>query len=107
MFLAGIPDSGLQWFTGVSALTIKGDISRGYLNGNTPATSTGNTTANGIGASARIGWAFDTTKNIKLTPYASYTADQHQVRRLHRNDRRLPGADRRLYRPRADVAAWR
>lgn len=73
VFLASIPDKGLQWFTGVSALTIKGDISRGYLNGNTPATSTGNTAAKGVGASARIGWAFDTTKNIKLTPYASYT----------------------------------
>ena len=73
VFLAGIPDSGLQCFTGVSALTISGDISRGYLNGNTPTTSTGSTTANGIGASARIGWAFDATKHIKLTPYASYT----------------------------------
>ena len=73
VFLAAIPDKGLQWFAGVSALTIKGDISRGYLNGNTPATSTGNTSAKGVGASARIGWAFDTTKNIKLTPYASYT----------------------------------
>jgi probable HAF family extracellular repeat protein len=73
VFLAGIPDTGLQWFTGVSALTIKGDISRGYLNGNTPATSTGSTTANGIGTSARIGWAFDATKAIKLTTYASYT----------------------------------
>lgn len=73
LFIAAMPDSGLQWLASASVLTIKGDITRGYLNGTTPASSTGSTRGNGFGLSARIGWAFDAMKGVKITPFASYT----------------------------------
>ncbi|WP_147292573.1 autotransporter domain-containing protein [Undibacter mobilis] len=73
LFIAAMPDTGLQWLASASVLTIKGDITRGYLNGNAPASSTGSTRGNGFGALARIGWAFDAMKGVKITPFASYT----------------------------------
>lgn len=74
LFLARMPDAGLQWLVGSTGLTLKGDITRGYLNGNSPASSTGNTTANGYGATARIGWTFDNVwRATQVTPFASYT----------------------------------
>lgn len=73
-FIARVPESGLQWLVGVSGLHISGDVDRGYHNGNTLVTSRGNTTGNGYGAEARLGWTFDQlAANMKLTPFASYT----------------------------------
>ncbi|HEY5378310.1 MAG TPA: autotransporter domain-containing protein [Pseudolabrys sp.] len=74
LFLARMPDAGLQWLVGATGLTLKGDVTRGYLNGNSPASSTGNTTANGYGATARIGWTFGNVwRFTQVTPFASYT----------------------------------
>jgi uncharacterized protein YhjY with autotransporter beta-barrel domain len=74
VFLARVPDAGLQWLVGVNGMTLKGDITRGYLNGGSPASSTGSTTANGYGATGRLGWTFDNVwRMTQLTPFASYT----------------------------------
>lgn len=81
VFLSRVPDAGLQWLVGVSGLTLKGDVTRGYLNGNTPTSSTGNTTGNGYGVTGRIGWTFDNVwRATQVTPFASYT-----VSRMHFN----------------------
>lgn len=73
-FIARVPNSGLQWLLGISGITLKGDISRGYLNGTTQVSSQGNTTANGYGLSGRVGWTFDKVWPAMLvTPFASYT----------------------------------
>ncbi len=53
--------------------TMKGDVTRGYLNGVTPTTSTGHTSGNGYGATARIGWGFAMLPQVTVTPFASYT----------------------------------
>jgi probable HAF family extracellular repeat protein len=73
-FLARVPDAGLQWLLGVNGTTLSGDINRGYLNGSGQAYSQGSTTANGYGATARIGWSFNNVlPATQVTPFASYT----------------------------------
>jgi hypothetical protein len=81
VFVARVPDAGLQWLVGVNGLTLKGDVNRGYLNGSGLASSQGNTTANGVGAIARIGWTFDNVlRETQVTPFASYA-----ISRMHLN----------------------
>lgn len=72
-FLARAPNTGLQWLVGGSVINLKGDIARGYLNGVTPSISTGSTSGNGYGATARIGWGFAMLPQVTVTPFASYT----------------------------------
>jgi probable HAF family extracellular repeat protein len=79
VFLARIPDAGLQWFVGVDGTALTGDVTRGYLNGSSPVSSHGNTDAVGYGATARIGWTFeDVIVRTQITPFAAYTyTNQH------------------------------
>jgi probable HAF family extracellular repeat protein len=73
-FIAHVPDAGLQWLAAIGGTTITGDVTRGYLNGNDPAYSKGTSGGRGVGAMARIGWAFnDLLPTTQLTPFASYT----------------------------------
>ncbi len=73
-FVARVPDAGLQWLLGVDGTTLSGDINRGYLNGSGAAYSAGSTTANGYGATARVGWSFNNLlPGTQVTPFASYT----------------------------------
>ena len=72
-FIARTPDTGLQWLLGASLIALRGDITRGYLNGVTPASSTGSASGNGYGATARIGWGFAVLPQVTVTPFASYT----------------------------------
>ncbi|HEX3440136.1 MAG TPA: autotransporter domain-containing protein [Pseudolabrys sp.] len=73
-FVARVPDAGLQWLVGVNGLTLKGDIDRGYLNGSSLASSSGNTSANGYGLTGRAGWTFDRLlPKTQVTPFVSYT----------------------------------
>jgi uncharacterized protein with beta-barrel porin domain len=73
-FIARAPDTGWQWLVGGSALTLKGDVTRGYLNGASPSFSTGSTSGNGYGGVARIGFGFAAAPQVTVTPFASYTA---------------------------------
>lgn len=73
VFLAHLPDTGLQWLAGATAMTLKGDVTRGYLNGVSPSSSTGSTSGDGHGFIARAGWAFAALPQTKVTPFASYT----------------------------------
>ena len=74
VFLARVPNAGLQWLAGVNGLTLKGDIDRGYLNGSGLASSSGSTTANGYGLTGRVGWTFDRLlPKTQVTPFVSYT----------------------------------
>jgi uncharacterized protein YhjY with autotransporter beta-barrel domain len=74
VFLARVPNAGLQWLAGVNGLTLKGDIDRGYLNGSGLAFSSGSTTANGYGLTGRVGWTFDRLlPKTQVTPFVSYT----------------------------------
>jgi hypothetical protein len=72
-FIARTPDTGLQWLLGGSLIALRGDITRGYLNGVTPTSSTGSASGNGYGATARIGWGFAVLPQVTVTPFASYT----------------------------------
>ncbi len=72
-FIARVPNAGLQWLVGGSLINLQGDITRGYLNGVRPETSTGHTSGNGYGATARIGWGFAVLPQVTVTPFASYT----------------------------------
>lgn len=72
-FIARTPDTGFQWLLGGSLIALRGDITRGYLNGVAPTTSTGSTSGNGYGATARIGWGFAVLPQVTVTPFASYT----------------------------------
>jgi uncharacterized protein YhjY with autotransporter beta-barrel domain len=74
VFVARVPDAGLQWFLGVDGTALSGDVTRGYLNGSGPASSHGNTDVSGYGATARVGWTFkDVIAKTQITPFASYT----------------------------------
>jgi uncharacterized protein with beta-barrel porin domain len=74
VFLARVPNAGLQWLAGVTGLTLKGDIDRGYLNGSGLTSSSGSTTANGYGLTGRIGWTFERVlAKTEVTPFVSYT----------------------------------
>ena len=74
LFLARVPNAGLQWLVSVDGTTLTGDISRGYLNGSGPASSTGSTTANGYGFTGRVGWTFSNVwPATQVTPFVSYT----------------------------------
>lgn len=72
-FIARVPNTGLQWLVGGSLINLQGDITRGYLNGIATQTSTGHTSGNGYGATARIGWGFAALSQVTVTPFASYT----------------------------------
>ncbi|MBB5054270.1 putative HAF family extracellular repeat protein [Afipia massiliensis] len=72
-FIARTPNTGLQWLLGGSLIALTGDITRGYLNGVTPTSSTGSASGNGYGATARIGWGFAVLPQVTVTPFASYT----------------------------------
>lgn len=73
-FAAYAPNDGFQFFTGISSAATSGSVNRGYLNGNTIVSSTGDTTAQGVGANVRIGWAFDQLMpQTRLTPFAGIT----------------------------------
>jgi probable HAF family extracellular repeat protein len=66
------PDQGPQVIAGASVSRITATIDRGYLNGNTPVTSTGDTRGTGVGAVLRLGWALPTTKSLRAMPFADY-----------------------------------
>ena len=73
-FVAQTPDAGLQWLFSIAGITLEGDVTRGYLNANTPAFSQGRTGGNGYGATARVGWTFEPMlRGTQMTPFASYT----------------------------------
>ena len=72
-FLAHMPETGPQWLAGASAVTLSGDITRGYLNGVSPTSSKGSTRGDGHGFIARAGWSFAALPQTTVTPFASYT----------------------------------
>ncbi len=74
VFLARVPDAGLQWLVGADGITLRGDVTRGYLNGSGLASSKGSTAAEGYGFIGRIGWAVDQVwRATRVTPFVSYT----------------------------------
>ncbi len=72
-FIAHMPDTGLQWLAGASTMSLKGDITRAYLNGAMLTSSMGSTSSSGSGFIGRAGWTFAVLPQTKLTPFASYT----------------------------------
>lgn len=73
-FAAFAPKQGLQLFAGVSGTSTSGTVKRGYLNGNTETSSSGETSAAGVAANLRVGWAFDQVMpHTRLTPFAGLT----------------------------------
>ncbi len=73
-FLASRPDTGLNWTLGASVTGLSGSIKRGYLNGNTPVTSSGDTTGSGFAVSAEMGWTFDDLlADVLVTPFVNVT----------------------------------
>jgi uncharacterized protein YhjY with autotransporter beta-barrel domain len=73
VFLARLPQTGLQLIAALSGGVFDADIKRGYLNGNSIASSNGSTKGYSYGAMFRGGWAFKMSDHVRLTPYASYT----------------------------------
>jgi len=73
-FIASRPDTGLNWTVGASVTGLTGTIRRGYLNGNTPVTSSGNTSGAGFALSAEAGWTFeDLLADVLVTPFVNVT----------------------------------
>ena len=102
-FVARVPDAGLQWLAGIGGTAITGDNFRGYLNGNDLAYSKGSTIAvvfGYIGATARLGLQGSAAEDAAHAVRLLHLIRQHQLRRLHRNRRAVPGTVRRLYRRR-------
>jgi probable HAF family extracellular repeat protein len=71
-FVASTPNTGLNWMAGGAVLGLSGTVTRGYLNGNTPVTSTGTTTGSGAGFTAEAGWTFDDLiADTLVTPFVN------------------------------------
>jgi len=71
---ASKPDTGPNWMVGGSLLALNGTVTRGYLNGNTPVTSTGSTTGSATGFTAEAGWTFDNLiADTLVTPFINVT----------------------------------
>lgn len=73
-FVAYLPETGPQLSAAVTGLRFSADITRGYLNGNTPVSSSGSTDGYGYGGVLRAGWAFEPSAAWRITPFASYSA---------------------------------
>lgn len=68
-------ESGLYWQGGLTAGSLSGTVERGYLNGNTPVTSSGDTTATGWGAYALLGYRIaEIAPDTSFSPYLSVSA---------------------------------
>ena len=70
--MAYTPDQGPQAIGGAIISRISATIDRGYLNGNTPVTSTGDTKGTGIGGIVRLGWAARISRSFRVMPFADY-----------------------------------
>lgn len=74
VFVASRPDEGANWLIGGSLVGLSGTVTRGYLNGNTPVTSTGSSTGTGAAFTAQAGWTFkDLVADTLVTPFVSAT----------------------------------
>lgn len=72
--VASNPSMGLFWQGAATVGQFDGSVERGYLNGNTPATSSGETSATGWGAMALLGWRFaEIMPSTSFSPYLSYS----------------------------------
>lgn len=74
VFAAYTPERGLQLLGAVTAERVSADITRGYFNGNGPASSNGSTSGHGFGGLLRAGWAFTPSPLLRVTPFVSYSA---------------------------------
>jgi probable HAF family extracellular repeat protein len=70
--VAYTPDNGPQAIGGAIISRILTTIDRGYLNGNTPVTSTGDTKGTGTGGVVRLGWAARLSQSVRVIPFADY-----------------------------------
>lgn len=74
VFVASKPDAGFNWLVGGSLAGLSGTITRGYLNGSTPATSTGSTTGGGAALAAEAGFTFaGLLADTLVTPFVNVT----------------------------------
>ncbi|MCB2080299.1 MAG: autotransporter outer membrane beta-barrel domain-containing protein, partial [Novosphingobium sp.] len=72
-FIAYAPKTGPQAIVSGTVAYLQADITRGYMNGATPATSSGETDGSTIGAKGRIGWRMQAGADSTFTPFASLT----------------------------------
>ena len=73
LFIAQVPEEGLQWLIGANAIYLSGRITRGYINGASQVNSTGSTHGTGYGLAGRIGYTFaDLLPRTRVTPFVSY-----------------------------------
>lgn len=70
--LAYTPDKGPQAIGGAIISRITATIDRGYLNGITQVTSTGDTKGTGVGAFVRLGWAARLSEKVRVIPFGDY-----------------------------------
>jgi hypothetical protein len=92
-FIAQVPDAGWQWLLGANAIYLDGKISRGYLNGTIPVTSTGSTHGEGYGFAGRLGYSFaGLLPRTTLTPFGSYTLTRAEFAGYTETDGPFPAA---------------
>lgn len=73
-FIGSRPNSGLNWSLGASGTAFSGNVTRAYLNGVDPVTSTGSTTGSGFAIGAEAGWTFDSLlADVLVTPFVNVT----------------------------------
>lgn len=72
--LTSKPDAGFNWLIGGSLVGLNGTVNRGYLNGNTPVTSSGETSGSGASLTGQVGFTFnDLIADTLVTPFVSVT----------------------------------
>jgi outer membrane autotransporter protein len=69
---AYVPDQGINAIVASIYQQFEARIDRGYLNGNTPVASHGDTNGYGYGGWARLGYAFRLSPSMRLMPFGDY-----------------------------------
>jgi hypothetical protein len=91
VFLDRMPSAGLQWLVAANAQYAALAIARGYLDlTGAPVTSSGNTDSQGIGATARLGWVYQTGKQTTLTPFGSITVSRTWINAYNESNGPFP-----------------
>ena len=79
VFAGYVPRIGPQAMVVASAAHLDGDITRGYFNANSPASSEGGTSGWSLGILGRLGFAFELAPGARLIPFAQYTASRLEL----------------------------
>lgn len=91
-FAARSPKTGLQALLSATIAIHDAEIARGYLNGITPVTSSGETDGTTIGMHGRLGWRLAAGSRSAVTPFAALTVSHSRFDGYSEADGPMPAS---------------